>query len=71
MKKKVHSTISSTQQGCPKLNLEYEEWLIKNNPQPTQLELDDMHRVFCKSIILKKSHLIPVNTFHFQPLQGA
>ena len=71
MKKELNPIISSTQHNNPKFNLEYEGWLQKNNPQPNQLELDDMHRVFCKSSILKNPHLTPVNNFHYQPLQGA
>ena len=71
MKKDIGSIISSTQQNSFPFNLDYEKWLNKNNPQPNQLELDDMHRVFCKSSILKNPHLTPVNNFHYQPLQGA
>ena len=52
-------------------NLEYEEYLKDNNTEPTSQELEQMEKVFCKSSILKKSSLTPVNTFHYQPLQGA
>jgi len=52
-------------------NLSYDEYLRDNPNEPTSDELNDMEKVFCKSTILKKSSLTPVNTFHHQPLQGA
>lgn len=52
-------------------NLSYEEYLRDNDKEPNSDELNDMEKVFCKSCILKKSSLTPVNTFHYQPLQGA
>ena len=54
-----------------KQDLDYEEWLRYNNPQPRANELDDMEKVFCKSTILKKSSHNPINTLTYQPLQGA
>ena len=52
-------------------DLDYEEWLRDNNPQPTNDELNNMEKVFCKSTVLKKSSHSPINTFNYQPLQGA
>jgi len=52
-------------------DLDYEEWLRDNNPEPTIDELNNMDRVFCRSTILKKSFFSPINTLHYQPLQGA
>lgn len=55
-------------------DLDYEEWLKDNNKEPTNIELNDMektYKVFSKSIVLKSSFHNPINTYNYQPLQGA
>jgi hypothetical protein len=48
----------------------YEEWLDKNSSEIRNSELNDMEKVFCKSIILK-NYQTPLNNFDYNPLQGA
>jgi hypothetical protein len=52
-------------------DLDYEEWLKYNNPEPTNDVIDNMEQVSCKSIIVNKSSHNPINTFNYQALQGA
>ena len=54
-------------------NLEYEEWLRYNNPEPTAIELENMNKVFCKNNILKQSFYTKhsINKYNYHELQGA
>lgn len=53
------------------LDLSYAQFLKETQEEPTSDELDDMEKVFCKSKILKRSTLSPINTLTYQPLIGA
>ena len=52
-------------------DLDYEEYLRHTDTEPSTREIDDMEKVFCKSVILKRSFPNPSNTLNYQPLQGA
>lgn len=69
MKMNTLSLQQTEQQFIQDLN--YEEYLRDINNEPTSQELDDMEKVFCKSKILKRSTLSPINTLTYQPLIGA
>ena len=51
-------------------DLTYEEYLQTHNPEPSEEELHDMEKVFCKAKILK-SYKKPLNNLHYKPLEGA
>ena len=68
---KMNSFTTQQQEQQFEKYLGYEEWLRDNLTPPSEDELNNMDRVFCKSSILKKSSLNPINTLHYQPLQGA
>ena len=50
------NTLSIQQDNQFKQDLDYEEWLRDNNPEPTIDEINNMDRVFCKLLYLK-NHL--------------
>jgi hypothetical protein len=68
---KINSQTLNLKQQQFEQDLDYEEWLRENNPPPTNNELNNMNKVFCKSKILKNISLDPINTLNYQPLQGA
>ncbi|MCK5294826.1 MAG: hypothetical protein KAJ49_09250 [Arcobacteraceae bacterium] len=68
---KLNSLSTQQQENQFEQDLNYEEYLKDNNPEPTSDEIDKMEQVFCSSVILKKSSLNPINTLNYQPLQGA
>ena len=68
---KMNSFSIQQQQNQFEQDLNYEEWLRDNNPEPTIDEINNMDRVFCKSTILKKLSINPINSLNYQPLKGA
>jgi len=52
-------------------NLNYEEWLRDNCPEPTSNEIDKMQKVFCSANILKAHKYHALNNLYYKPLQGA
>ena len=67
---KMNSSYIQQKENQFKQNLSYEEWLKIHKPEPTNDELNDMEKVFCKATILK-SNSYPHNNYNYQPLQGA
>lgn len=51
-------------------DLAYQEYLKITHKEPTEDELNDMEKVFCKATIIK-DHKKPLNNLDYQPLQGA
>ncbi len=68
---KMNSLSIQQQENQFEQDLNYEEYLRDLNTEPSSNELDDMEKVFCKSTILKKLSINPINSLNYQPLQGA
>ena len=68
---KMNTHTLQQQEDKFKQDLDYEEWLRYNNPEPTNKELNEMEKVLCNFSILKSSSFNPINTFNYQPPQGA
>ncbi|MDB2405363.1 hypothetical protein N9W00_00315 [Arcobacteraceae bacterium] len=67
---KVNTLSLKKQEQQFEQDLDYEEFLRANNPEPSEAELHVMEKVFCKSTILK-DYKKPLNNLTYQPLQGA
>ena len=57
---KMNTLSIQQQENQFKRDLDYEEYLRDNNPEPTSDEVEKMHKVFCSSVILKKSSFHPI-----------
>ncbi len=68
---KMNSLSIQQQENQFEQDLNYEEYLRDLNTEPSSDELDKMEKVFCSSVILKKSSFNPINSLNYQPLQGA